>query len=210
MLYGRRKGRSLNVQKQDLLNNLLPTLDLQANPDHPLLSKFQKQWLEIGFGYGHHLIAQAQWNPDVLMIGCEPFVNGIAGALVDIERYNLGNILIYPDDALIWLGQAPNKYLEKIFILFPDPWPKKRHHKRRLICKENLHLMAQKLEPNGQIIIATDHPDYFGWILDVVKDHPDFIYENPVAPFTAPAAWVTTPFQAKAVHPAKFIFLRKE
>jgi tRNA (guanine-N7-)-methyltransferase len=209
MLYGRRKGRSLNEHRQNLLDTLLPTIDLQKNLAHPLLAKFQKRWLEIGFGYGQHLIAQAQWNPDVLLIGCEPFVNGIAGTLESIYLYNLNNILIYPDDALIWLGQTPNNYLEKIFILFPDPWPKKRHHKRRLVSKDNLSLMAQKLEPHGQIILATDHPDYFEWMLEVVKDHPDFTYENPEDPLTPPAAWVATRFQQKAVHPAKFIFLRK-
>lgn len=201
--YGRRLGRKLRTKKQNLLNTLLPKVAVRVEEDgvHGLNPESYKAcFLEIGFGTGDHLALQARENPDVLMVGCEPFVNGVANLLEMMEQESLSNIRIYPGNALVFLRAILDQSLDHIFLLFPDPWPKKGHHKRRFVRRETLSLLAQKLSPKGRLLIATDHEDYFEWICEKAFDHPDleFLNPNPETWQTFPDTWTQTRFQKKA------------
>ncbi|MCE2716776.1 MAG: tRNA (guanosine(46)-N7)-methyltransferase TrmB [Pseudomonadota bacterium] len=169
--YGRRQSRPLKDSQKNLLNTLYQNikLDLENLP-----SSFPSDVLfEIGFGSGENLIHQAQKYPNILCIGCEPFINGVAALLNKIEEEKIENIKIFADDARLLLYALPNQLISKAFILFPDPWPKKRHHKRRIISMETLSLLRQKMQNGGQLTIATDHLGYLEWILEIV-DSEDF------------------------------------
>lgn len=132
--------------------------------------------IEVGFGRGENILYQALNEPDVLFIGCEPYLRGVYSLLVNIEKYNIKNILIWIEDARELIANFPDKSIENFFILFPDPWPKRRHHKRRLINKEFLNLLAKKMIDTGGIFIATDHQCYSEWIMLHVKECSFLIY----------------------------------
>lgn len=194
--FGRMRGRKLRVTKQGLMADILPKYTL-AMP--PVVEK--ETWLEIGFGQGEHLAMQAKRNPDVQLIGCEPFVNGIGELLRQIEQEHLDNIRIHTHDAREVMKALPNASLSRAFILFPDPWPKARHHKRRIIQQELLADMARILKPGGSLLIATDHEDYLTWILERIQAQSDFIWTAQCKADWAepPIDWVTTKYQAKAI-----------
>ncbi len=180
--FGRRKGRPLSASHQTYLDEALPgmTLDPAAMPVRPadlFKGSVSDVWMEIGFGSGEHLIAQAQANPTVGLIGCEPFINGVAKAVRDAKTAGLENVLIYPDDARHVLNALPDGSLGRIFVLFPDPWPKKRHRMRRFIGPDNLDLLARVLRPGGELRCATDHPDYLDWMLFHVTASPAFRWQ---------------------------------
>ena len=122
-------------------------------------------WLEIGFGGGEHLLAQAHAHPDVGFIGCEPFINGVAKALAGVERHGLANVRLRADDARALIAAAPDAALSRIFILYPDPWPKRRHNKRRVISSETVAELARVAKPGATVRFATDIDDYAGWTL---------------------------------------------
>ena len=155
--YGRRKGHSLSPRKLRLVDTLLPglRLDLSAPAPSPLTSIFSspvsRVWLEIGFGGGEHLAAQAESNPDIGVIGCEPFINGVAKLLCEIDARNLTNIRIWDDDARDVLDWLEDGSVERVFVLFPDPWPKKRHQKRRLISPGTLETLARVMKPGAEL-----------------------------------------------------------
>ena len=181
--HGRRHGHKLRPRRRALIETLLPKLAVECPEggglDAAALFDSGKEdkkelWLEIGFGAGEHLAAQAQAHPDVGFIGCEPFVNGIATLLGLIEDRNLGNIRIYPDDARLLFSHLPEAGFERVFILFPDPWPKTRHHKRRLISPETLDQLARVMKDGGTLHFASDHMEYVRWTLDHVTRHPAF------------------------------------
>ena len=125
-LYGRRKGHKLKPRQQRLVSDLLPQIELELGSIEDLLSNSEEAWLEIGFGGGEHLVAQAAANRDVTLIGSEIFLNGIAKVLIQVEDQNLSNIRLFTDDAKLLLQAIPDQSLTKIFLLFPDPWPKTR------------------------------------------------------------------------------------
>ncbi|MBO4683164.1 MAG: tRNA (guanosine(46)-N7)-methyltransferase TrmB [Alphaproteobacteria bacterium] len=162
--FGRRHGKKLSIRKQNLMDNVLPTLAPKNNADI----------LEIGFGAGEHLRALAIENPNKIVLGAEPFMNGVAALLSAIcdesgavlPEYK--NIHIFPDDVRLILNNNRFAFSE-IWILHPDPWPKARHEKRRLLNAEFLNILASHLTPNGKIIIGTDHWEYYDWILEQVK-----------------------------------------
>ena len=131
-------------------------------------------WLEIGFGDGGHLAWLAATNPHIGFIGCEPYVNGIAHLLETVEADGLENIRIHPADARDLLAVLPAQSIARVFILFPDPWPRKRHHKRRFISQENLDALARIMRPGGELCFASDSPDYCNWTLALMQHHPDF------------------------------------
>ena len=166
--YGRRKARPLSERKDRLLNDLLPMLRLplaKAAPS-PLTGIFAQPvadvWLEIGFGSGEHLFWQAQHHPDVGFIGCEPFINGVASLLGKIEAAKLATIRVHDGDARDVLAWLPDHTIARIFVLFPDPWPKKRHQKRRLISQETIEQVARVLKAGGELRFASDNGDYAG------------------------------------------------
>jgi tRNA (guanine-N7-)-methyltransferase len=157
-------------------------------------------WLEIGFGAGDHLAWQAQRNPRVGFLGCEPFVEGVANLLSRIERDGLRNIRILDDDARLLLDSLAPESLDRVFILFPDPWPKTRHHKRRIVTTETLDRLARAMRPGAELRLATDHADYAAWMLAHATDHPAFAWTARRAADwrDPPADWPGTRYEAKA------------
>lgn len=169
--YGRRQSRPLKEHQKNLLNTLYETIKLdQENLPTPFPDEVL---FEIGFGSGENIIHQAQKHQKALCIGCEPFINGVAALLNKIDEASIENIRIFSDDARLLLHALPDQLITKAFILFPDPWPKKRHHKRRIVNMQTLKLLHQKMQRNAQLIIATDHLGYLQWILEIIET-PEF------------------------------------
>jgi tRNA (guanine-N7-)-methyltransferase len=166
-LYGRSKGKKLRAHQSELMRDLAPRLqaDLAALREGGLFEPGRELWLEIGFGGGEHLLARAAERPDVGFIGCEPFVNGVAKLLAGIEAQGLANIRIHADDATALIEAAPDAAFSRVYLLYPDPWPKRRQQKRRFISIRNVESLARVLKPGGELRFATDIDDYAGWTL---------------------------------------------
>lgn len=157
-------------------------------------------WLEIGFGSGEHLIEQARRHPHIGFIGCEVFVNGIAALLTNVERLGLVNLRVFDDDARLLLTALPPASLGRAFLLFPDPWPKARHAKRRFVGAANIAVMAQLLADGAAFRIATDDSGYVRWTLQHLNNQGEFRW-GAVGPKDwrdPPADWVETRYQRKA------------
>ena len=131
-------------------------------------------WLEIGFGGGEHLAVQAECHPEINLIGCEVFEPGVARLLAHIERRHLGNIRIFANDARLMIAALPPSSIDRVFILFPDPWPKRRHEKRRVVSRETLDALAEIMTDEAELHLATDDDNYLSWMLERVTDHPSF------------------------------------
>jgi tRNA (guanine-N7-)-methyltransferase len=177
--YGRRKGYSLSQFRMKLIKELLPKLLIDL--DKPgliipslLFNKNDDIWLEVGFGAGEHLVAQAEKYPNIGFIGCDPYINGVARLLSETERKSLNNILLHNDDARRLLEKIVPASISKIFILFSDPWPKKRHNRRRFINYENLDSLSRVMKNNANLRFATDDMSFARWALNVFHHHPDF------------------------------------
>ena len=186
-LYGRRTGHKLRVGQSALVENRLPELSVPATGDLDTMRLFGDErplWLEIGFGRGEHMAAQAAANPHVGIIGAEPFLDGVVGALLEIETHGLTNIRLHNGDALDVIDRLPDASLDKLFLLHPDPWPKFRHSKRRFVNPGPLALVARVLKPGGEFRIGTDHPVYCRWALAQMQASPDFDWE-----VNAPEDW---------------------
>lgn len=205
--YGRRKARKLTPNKSILMEELLPQIEvrLQADGIHDanlptaLVAQYPHIWLEIGFGGGEHLAEQAARNPGVLCIGCEPFIDGVAKLVENVGRHQLKNVRILPEDARLLLDALPDGSLDRVFILFPDPWPKIRHQKRRIVSQEMLGILHRVLKAGGELRLATDHVDYAKWMLEHIGQFPGFVWqsgrERDVK--TAPEDWVPTRYEQK-------------
>jgi tRNA (guanine-N7-)-methyltransferase len=206
--HGRRRGRRLRPYRQGLLTELLPRLRVALPPSGATLDLAglfpqppSKLWLEVGFGSGEHLVEQARRHPDTGFIGCEVFVNGVAALAGQVERLELANVRIFDDDARLLLAVLPEASIDRAFLLFPDPWPKMRHAKRRFIGPANLVTMAHILADGAEFRVATDDAGYVRWTLQQLTGHPDFHW-NATAPGdwrNAPEDWVETRYQRKAV-----------
>lgn len=195
--FGRRKGRRLRTHAQELMGELLPRIQINEWPE---AFSGKPAWLEIGFGGGEHLAHIASLHPTIQMIGCEPYVNGISGLLKAIEETHSENIRIYSDDVRLLLGTMPEACLERVYILYPDPWPKSRHHKRRLIQKPLLDLLAKAMKSGAELRIATDWDDYATWILEQLLPHPAFEWTAELAAdWSQPwLEWIPTRYEQKA------------
>ena len=201
--YGRRKGRPLRSRKSMLMDELLPKLEITladktpCNPADLFSHQPKAFWLEIGFGGGEHLAAQAMRHADKGFIGCEPFVNGIASALDHIEREGISNVRLFPNDARLLLDALPDACIERCYVLFADPWPKAKHVERRFIGSENLPRLARVIKPQGELRLATDDRRLADWMLIHMRASPDFeeIYNEPIPP----ADWVPTRYEQKAI-----------
>ena len=175
--YGRRKGRPLRPGQRQAVETLLPTLliDLTKEPPQPLAALFAVPVgavrLEIGFGGGEHLLHAARTNSDVGFIGIEPFENGLAKAVTAISREGIKNVRLYDQDAALLLDWLPAASIVRIDLLFPDPWPKKRHWKRRFVSQANLDRIFRVLTAGGEFRFATDVEDYAEWTRDQVLKH---------------------------------------
>jgi tRNA (guanine-N7-)-methyltransferase len=157
-------------------------------------------WLEVGFGGGEHLAWQAAHNPTVGLIGCEPFVNGVVSALGHIQAATLVNVRIWPEPAAPLLDALPDACLGRAFVLFPDPWPKVRHQKRRFVQRANLDRLARLLADGAELRLATDDPDYRRWMLAETLDHGAFAWlaRRPADWRERPVDWPATRYEAKA------------
>ncbi|MES2983664.1 MAG: tRNA (guanosine(46)-N7)-methyltransferase TrmB [Pseudomonadota bacterium] len=195
--FGRNRGRTLRPHPQQLVDELLPTL--AVNAADPGEGAYRSLAIEIGFGGGEHLLAQATHHPETLFIGCEPFINGVAKCLAGIESGGLKNIRLFTNDARQLLEALPAQCLDSAFILFPDPWPKLRHNKRRLINPDTLAMLARVQKPGGRLLIATDHVDYSVWILErlLVSPHYEWTATAQADWQTPPQDWTETKYQRK-------------
>lgn len=211
-LYGRRRGKALRPRQRQLLAELLPRLQVPGvgHPGEPerrpvdpvaLFGDGRPVWLEIGFGGGEHLVHQAEWNPEVGLIGCEPFVNGVAMALGRIDAAGVGNVRLHPGDARDLIELMPGASVARVFLLYPDPWPKARHHRRRFMHPENLAMLARVMVPGAELRLATDIPDYVEHALEAVATTEAFGLAEGSAPgHDRPwPGWPGTRYEAKAL-----------
>lgn len=205
--FGRIRGRTLRAGRAALVDERLPglRLDLAA----PLGSAPRETWLELGFGGGEHLAAQAAAHPDVLVLGAEPFVNGVASAVRHIEDLGLANVRIHPGDGRELIAALPDASISRVFVLFPDPWPKARHHKRRLINAETLDGLARVMAPGARLRFATDWADYIGWTLQRFAADPRFTWTAERADDwrRPPTDHVTTRYESKGLGDCRPVFL---
>jgi len=192
--YGRRKGKSLRRHHSELMDQLLPHLRVAL--DDPFAGMGERRWLEIGFGGGEHLAHQAELHPDVSFIGAEPFVNGVAKMLALAEEKNLANVRVHDADARPLLQALPDASFERIYLLYPDPWPKSRHNKRRFVSQENLAHVHRVLKSGGLFLFASDIDDYVAWTRAHVSEHGGFAEEgDPSQPYED---WIETRYESKA------------
>ena len=209
-LYGRRRGKKLRDGQQSLLDSLLPRLTLTVPPEPAKIDLAQAfggslppdgLWLEVGFGAGEHLVWQAKEHPRVGLIGCEPYINGVAKCLAHIEREGLENIRLFTDDARLVMNALPDRSLSRVFVLFPDPWPKSRHHKRRFVQRDTLDVLARLMQPGAELRLATDDPSYLPWMVEHACTHPDFewLAERPADWRGRPADWPPTRYETKRI-----------
>ncbi|MEQ1753942.1 MAG: tRNA (guanosine(46)-N7)-methyltransferase TrmB [Micropepsaceae bacterium] len=178
---------------------------------HALFPNAKAFGLEVGFGGGEHLVAQAQANPETGFIGCEPFANGVAKLLTQIQAQTLGNVRVEPDDARDVLDRLPESSLSTFFVLFPDPWPKLRHHKRRFIQTATLDQISRLLKSGGELRVATDHMDYARWsLMHLMQDRRFKWSASRAADWRArPTDWVPTRYEQKALNAGRScVYLR--
>ena len=204
-LHGRQRGKKLRAVQSGLVRDLLPRLALPAGKeplDPASLFDFSPAELvmEIGFGGGEHLADEAAGHPDTGYIGCEPFVNGVAKLLARVETDGLGNIRVHNGNALHALSRLPDASLARIDLLYPDPWPKWRHRKRRFVSMESLASMARVIRPGGALHFATDIDDYAGWMLARARLIPAFRWraEKSSDWLTPWEGWRPTRYEEKA------------
>ena len=204
-LYGRRQDKPLKPRQAQLMESMLPRLavaipsDSAINVDR-IFPSTDEIWLEVGFGGGEHLAWQAIRNPAVLMIGAEPFVNGVGKLLVQIDDNEIENVRVHFGDARPLIERLPDSALSRIFVLHPDPWPKKRHHKRRMISPWFLNEAARMLKPGGELRVASDIRDYVRWTLMHIRNQPAFEWnaERRSDWLDRPEDWPQTRYEKKA------------
>lgn len=208
--YGRLKGKTLKTSQKAYLQEDLAALapgqvSWEDNPDRTALdltARFGSKpvWLEIGFGGGEHLVHQAQGNPDKAIIGAEPYINGVAMLLGKIRRAGVSNLAVHPGDARDLFDVLPAASIDRAFLLYPDPWPKTRHHRRRFVTPEHLEPLARVLKPGAIFRVATDIEDYVRQTLQQVPRHGfEWLAERP-QDWRAPwDDWLSTRYEQKAL-----------
>ncbi|WP_372089519.1 tRNA (guanosine(46)-N7)-methyltransferase TrmB [Tistrella mobilis] len=205
--FGRRVGRPLKAGRSRAMEETLPELAItlpepgtRLDPAGLFDRPMREIVVEIGFGGGEHLIARAEAEPDTGFIGCEPYIGGMSAFLVELERRGLRNVRVLGDDAAKLLDALPDASLARVYLLFSDPWPKRRHNKRRFIQTETVAGLARVLRPGGRLIAATDHPDLCAWTLAHLRAHPDFSWEarRPGDWQRRPDGQIETRYEAKA------------
>jgi tRNA (guanine-N7-)-methyltransferase len=203
--FGRRKGPALSAHQAGLLETLLPRLRIEPQSARDPRSCFSAPvsdvWLEVGFGGGEHLLWQAESYPDVGIIGAEPYVSGVAKLLSKVAPAPLPNLRLYTEDATDIIEALPDASLGRVFVLFPDPWPKTRHHKRRFIQMAILDRFARVMKPGAELRFATDDNSYLVWALERLSVHRAFRWLAHAANDwrTRPPDWPQTRYEAKAI-----------
>lgn len=193
--YGRRKGKPLRRHHLELMKQLLP--EIAVDLANPLKGTEARRWLEIGFGGGEHMAHQAVLHPDVTVIGAEAFLNGVAKALAHVEAGALKNVRVYYGDARALLDASPDHAFERVYLLYPDPWPKERQKRRRFVSPQNLSAIHRILVSGGQFFFASDIADYVDWTREHFAAHSGFKQTSDSAePFEG---WVSTRYEAKAI-----------
>ena len=209
--YGRLKARPIKPRQAALVEQRLPELRIPAGPvdARALKPDATETWLEIGFGGGEHMAAQAGRHPDVLVLGAEPFTNGVASAVRHIDEQDLSNVRLHDGDVRDLIARLPDASLARVFILFPDPWPKARHHKRRLVQPEMMAELARVLRPGGRLRFASDWADYFDWALARITESPAVAWTAERADDwrAPPADHVTTRYEEKRLGDCAPVFL---
>lgn len=232
--YGRRKGKRLKNSRIELMEHLLPRIRVTTPSAGEKLSvsdlfeqPMQQYWLEVGFGGGEHLAGQALCHPKVGFIGAEPFVNGVASLLAHLNGCTAGvvqetanllaperadNVRIFPDDVRLLFPFLPDASFDKIFVLYPDPWPKARHEERRFLTMPNLKEICRLLKKGGELRVATDVADYASWALDQIECSDLFVSKKEDI-YVPPAEWISTRYEKKGIRagrkPVYFIYEKK-
>jgi tRNA (guanine-N7-)-methyltransferase len=207
ILYGRRRGRALRTGQRIRLETALPRLSFPLaapgalDPRTLFPAPVAAVWLELGFGAGEHLVAQAQSHPEIGFVGAEVFANGVAKCLAEIERRALANVRIVMDDARTLVASLAERSVARVFVLFPDPWPKERHKKRRLVARDFLGELARAMADGAELRLATDDADYAQAMRELTGAHADF---QPLGDALGdrrelPADWPPTRYEQKAI-----------
>lgn len=208
--FSRRHGKTLTPRKKQVMRELFPEIEITREsiadgtsidtlfPENPAPISVS---LEIGFGAGEHLAGLAKANPEMACIGCEPFINGVAALVDHMDVGDIHNIRIYPDDVRELIAALPDDCINTIYILFPDPWPKTRHHKRRLVNQQTLSMLSRVQKKSGKLLLASDHHGYASWMLEHVMAHPDYAWtaKEKADWLTPPSFWVNTRYETKAM-----------
>jgi tRNA (guanine-N7-)-methyltransferase len=203
-LYGRSVGKPLRQGQQELVESLLPQIAVPAEGPVTAAGLFGSDrplHFEIGFGGGEHMASRADMLPDHGFIGAEPFLNGVAQALVQVRDRRLANVRLHHGDALEVLARVPDGALSFVYLLHPDPWPKARHAKRRMMNDGPVAMIASKLRPGGEFRFGTDHPVYLRHALMVMQrftDRFDWLCDRPADFLNRPGGWPETRYEAKA------------
>lgn len=203
-LYGRASGHKLRKGQQDLVDKLLPQIAVPADGEvtsRRLFGDDRPLHFEIGFGSGEHLAERADMLPGHGFIGAEPFLNGVATGLAHIRDKHLANVRIWRGDALDVLQRVPDAALSFLYLLHPDPWPKARHSKRRMVNDRPVDLFASKVKAGGELRVATDDPTYLTWSLMVMQRHEqqfEWLAEKPADFLEPPGGWIETRYGAKS------------
>lgn len=221
-LYGRARGHTLRPRQQTLLDVTLPrlafTTALAADPLSAFGPRPAALWLEVGFGGGEHAVAQAAAHPEAGLIACEVFENGICSLLArlipeggEADAPLPANLRLWTEDARILLRALPDACLDRLFLLFPDPWPKSRHAKRRFVHPGQLPLIARVLNPGAEWRVASDDPTYQAWVEEVMAAQT--LFDAPPPARERPAGWPPTRYEAKALRegrsPLYWTFIRR-
>jgi tRNA (guanine-N7-)-methyltransferase len=189
------------------MENVLPRLRIAPPEDvgpvdmaGALPADFDQLWMEIGFGAGEHLAAQAEEHPRIGFIGCEPFINGVANLIFLVNDRGLDNVRVFDDDARVLLPALPDACLDRVFLLFADPWPKWRHRERRFVGPKNLDALARVMKDNTELRFASDDMNYVRWALEQVTRHPDFLWPaRSRRDWQRPDNWFETRYESKAL-----------
>lgn len=203
-VYGRRVTRPLSASQQDVFDAALERLQISKDllergniGVHDIFGhNFSSFWFEIGFGNGQHLKDEALAHPDTAFFGAEPFINGMANFLKSIHGQDDRNIRVYMDDAMTVIDALADQVLDGIYVLNPDPWPKKRHHKRRIIQPGHIAKFVRVLKPGGKLIMTTDIDELAEWMASHAAAHPA-LHEISTDRFTPPQGWIPTKYEQK-------------
>ena len=218
--FGRRKGKRLRDDQVARMGDLLPRLRVDVSaatiaPETLFAASKAELWLEIGFGGGEHLADNAEKHPDIGFIGCEPFQNGVAKMMAEVETRGLDNVRVHDGNASDILSRLPAGSVARVDLLYPDPWPKRKQRKRRFVSDKSLAALARVLKPGGTFRFASDIDDYVGWVLQRIARSPDFVWSAETADDwrTPYPGWPGTRYEAKAIRegrtPSYLTFLRR-